>query len=173
MQEFFWTVKLCSQDNGLRADSMASVSVPLSSDRIQQRGLLAQVVSASSGDPDVHHAMNRGLSDWCTMASGAGGKPGITLTTASVKDTVKVLKVPAREVEMPFSSSSTEGFIQWMLQKGFLVNPAQEMDLEKVQAVGQELLAAAGTGSKMALQHIPGWGALQAGLRRIRESRSV
>ena len=89
------------------------------------------------------------------MASGAWGKPGITLTTASVKDTVKVLKVPAREVEMPFSSSSTEGFIQWMLQRGLLVNPVQAMDLEKVQAVDQELLAAVGTGSNTALQHIP------------------
>ena len=114
---------------------MASVSVPLSSDRIQQRGLLAQVVSASSGDPDVQQDMNRGLSEWCTMASGAWGKPGITLTTASVKDTVKVLKVPAREVEAQLSSRRKEGFIQWMLQSS-LVNPVQAMDLEKVQAVG-------------------------------------
>ena len=70
------------------------------------------------------------------MASGAWGKPGITLTTASVKDTVKVLKVLAQEAEALFSSSSTGGFVQWMLQRVLLVNPVQAMDLEKVQAVG-------------------------------------
>lgn len=77
---------------------------------------------------------------------------------ASVKDMVKVLKVLAQEIEAPLFSSSTEGFMQWMLQRDMLVNPAQAMDLEKVQTEGQELLATMGMGSKIALQHIPIWG---------------
>ena len=62
--------------------------------------------------------------------------------------------MPAREVEAQLSSRRKEGFIQWMLQSS-LVNPVQAMDLEKVQAAGQKLLAAVGTGSNTALQHIP------------------
>ena len=65
--------------------------------------------------------------------------------------------MPAREVEAQLSSRRKEGFIQWMLQSS-LVNPVQAMDLEKVQAAGQKLLAAVGTGSNTALQHIPVWG---------------
>jgi len=66
----------------------------------------------------------------------------------------KGTEVPAREVEAQLSSRRKEGFIQWMLQSS-LVNPVQAMDLEKVQAAGQKLLAAVGTGSNTALQHIP------------------
>ena len=89
------------------------------------------------------------------MASGARDNPDLTMSMATVKDTVKVLKVLAQEAEALFSSSSTGGFVQWMLQRVLLVNPVQAMDLEKVQAAGQKLLAAVGTGSNTALQHIP------------------
>ena len=75
------------------------------------------------------------------MVDGAQRNAGITLSAASIKDTVIVLKVLAREIEIPLSSSSTEGFTRWMLQRDLLVNPVQAMDLEKVQAAGQELLA--------------------------------
>ena len=71
------------------------------------------------------------------MVDGAQRNAGITLSAASIKDTVIVLKV----LEIPLSSSSTEGFTRWMLQRDLLVNPVQAMDLEKVQAAGQELLA--------------------------------
>jgi len=80
--------------------------------------------------------MNRGSGKQCTMASGARDNPDLTMSMATVKDTVKVLKVLAQEAEALFSSSSTGGFVQWMLQRVLLVNPVQAMDLEKVQAVG-------------------------------------
>lgn len=45
------------------------------------------------------------------MVGGAQGNPGIILLSVSVKDTETVVKVLAREVEMPLFSSGTEGFI--------------------------------------------------------------
>lgn len=95
------------------------------------------------------------------MVGGAQGNPGIILLSVSVKDTETVVKVLAREVEMPLFSSGTEGFIRWMLQRGLLVNPVRAMELEKFQASGQELLATTGMGSKAMLHHIPPRGALQ------------
>lgn len=47
---FYWTMNLCSQDNRLRADSMASVSVSLSLDGVWQWGSLAQVTAVSAGN---------------------------------------------------------------------------------------------------------------------------
>ena len=44
---FHWTINLCSQDNRLRADSTASVSVSLSLDGVRQQGLLVQVAAVS------------------------------------------------------------------------------------------------------------------------------
>ena len=45
---FFWTINLCSQDNRLRADSTASVSVSLSPDAVWWRwGSLVQGAAAS------------------------------------------------------------------------------------------------------------------------------
>ena len=45
---FFWTINLCSQDNRLRADSTASVSVSLSLDGVRRQwGSLVQGAAAS------------------------------------------------------------------------------------------------------------------------------
>ena len=112
------------------------------------------------------------MGTWGCMM-GVWGNPGVTLSAASVKDTLTVLKALVQEVETPLFSSGTQGFIQWVLQRGVLVNPAQAMDLKKVQAEGQELLAAMGMGSKTALHHIPVWGALQACLQTIFGSQSA